>query len=67
MNKPLPRRVRTPEKRIALPELVPVYITYLTAMPEDGHIVFHDDVYSRDALGDNARLARNDGSVADRP
>lgn len=66
MGKPLPRRSRTPEQRIALPEPVPIYITYLTAMPEADDIAFHGDVYSRDALGDT-RLARNDRARADRP
>lgn len=40
--------VTTPETRIDLPEPVPVYITYLTAVPEDGRIRFQDDVYRRD-------------------
>ena len=67
MNRPLPRRPRgDPEQRLALPELVPVYITYLTAMPEGGRIVFRDDVYARDRLGD-ARLALGGRSRADRP
>lgn len=67
MNRPLPRRPRgDPEQQLTLPELVPVYITYLTAMPESGRVVFRDDVYARDRLGD-ARLARNDRNGADRP
>ncbi|MBV1689091.1 L,D-transpeptidase family protein [Novosphingobium sp. G106] len=66
LGKPLPRRQRSPEQRIELPEVVPVYITYLTAMPDQGRIAFHGDVYARDAVGD-ARLARNDRSRADRP
>jgi murein L,D-transpeptidase YcbB/YkuD len=28
---------------------VPVYITYLTAMPDGGSIAYFDDVYGRDA------------------
>jgi murein L,D-transpeptidase YcbB/YkuD len=32
---------------------VPVYITYLTAMPSGSSIAYYDDVYGRDA----ARLA----------
>ncbi|MBW8754328.1 MAG: L,D-transpeptidase family protein [Sphingomonadales bacterium] len=65
LNKPLPRR-RDPEQRIELPEVVPVYITYLTARPENGGVTFHGDVYARDAFGDT-RLARNDRALADRP
>lgn len=47
-RKPLPRRVNGIEKRVDLPELVPVYITYLTAMPQNGRIVFQADPYGRD-------------------
>lgn len=38
-----------PEERVMLPRPVPVYITYLTAMPTDSGIAFFDDVYSRDS------------------
>jgi len=38
----------TPEQNVDLPEPVPVYITYLTARPEDGRITFQDDIYGRD-------------------
>jgi murein L,D-transpeptidase YcbB/YkuD len=41
------------EQRVPLPSLVPVYVTYLTAMPEGSSIAYYDDVYGRDA----ARLA----------
>jgi murein L,D-transpeptidase YcbB/YkuD len=27
---------------------VPVYIAYLTAMPEDGRLAFYEDIYGRD-------------------
>jgi L,D-transpeptidase YcbB len=37
-----------PEEAVPLEQKVPVYITYLTAMPERGRIVFHDDHYGRD-------------------
>jgi murein L,D-transpeptidase YcbB/YkuD len=36
------------EQRIDLPTLVPVYITYLTAIPTEQGIAFRDDVYGRD-------------------
>ena len=54
LGRKLPR-TREPEKRIELPELVPVYITYLTALPEGGKVTFRPDVYGRDA----ALLARD--------
>jgi murein L,D-transpeptidase YcbB/YkuD len=42
-----------PEQIVGIPTLVPLYITYLTAVPTDGSIAYFDDVYGRDA----ARLA----------
>jgi L,D-transpeptidase YcbB len=48
LRRPLPPNVRAPEQRIDLPELVPVYITYLTAAPENGTIAFRPDFYGRD-------------------
>jgi murein L,D-transpeptidase YcbB/YkuD len=36
------------EQRVDLPEPVPVYITYMTAVPGPGGIVFQKDVYGRD-------------------
>lgn len=37
-----------PDQRMNLPVPVPVYISYLTAIPEAGEIRFQPDVYSRD-------------------
>jgi L,D-transpeptidase YcbB len=39
------------EERVPLPRPVPVYITYLTAVPEESGIAFYEDVYQRDGLG----------------
>ena len=36
------------EQTVSLDQTVPVYITYLTAAPEKGRIVFRDDTYDRD-------------------
>ena len=36
------------EQRVDLPEPVPVFITYLTAVPGPGGIIFQKDVYGRD-------------------
>lgn len=41
-------RGRRPEQRVDLPEPVPVYITYLTAMPAGGGVAYFPDVYGRD-------------------
>jgi murein L,D-transpeptidase YcbB/YkuD len=48
----------TTEERVPLDDPVPVYITYLTAMPDGGTIAYYDDVYGRDA----ARIAAQGGS-----
>lgn len=66
LDRPLPQRVSQPEQRIALPEFVPVYITYLTAMPERGGIAFRTDVYVRDAAPDGKR-PKTELARADRP
>jgi len=63
MGKPLPRRVAEIEQRIDLPQAVPVYITYLTAMPvAEGRITFQADPYGRDgpmlAGGNEVRRSR---------
>ena len=39
----------TPEQRVDLPKPVPVYITYLTALPTADGLILRPDVYSRDA------------------
>lgn len=48
LGKPLPRRVTEAERRVDLPEVVPVYITYLTAMPANDKVTFNPDPYDRD-------------------
>ena len=54
-GKPLPKKMKKVEQRIDLPELVPVYITYLTAAVAPGRgVTFAHDVYGRDAV----RLAK---------
>jgi murein L,D-transpeptidase YcbB/YkuD len=65
MGEPLPARVREAEQVVPLPEMVPVYITYLTAMPQGGTIAFHSDPYGRDGV----QLAAVDSerARADRP
>ena len=44
-----------PEQRVALPQPVPIYLTYLTAVPSGSSIVYFDDVYGKDRAG--TRLA----------
>lgn len=51
LGKPLPAKVKKPEHRVDLPEIVPVYLTYLTAsVTPTGAMAFAPDVYGRDAL-----------------
>jgi murein L,D-transpeptidase YcbB/YkuD len=65
MGKPLPARTRgDPEQVEQLPEMVPIYITYLTALPRGDRIVFQDDPYGRDGV---QLAAVDDGARADRP
>ncbi|HEX6218301.1 MAG TPA: L,D-transpeptidase family protein, partial [Sphingomicrobium sp.] len=48
-GKPLnPKGART-EQKVPLPQPVPVYITYLTAVPSGSSIAYFDDIYGRDA------------------
>ena len=42
-------QVAGPEEPVPLAQPVPVYITYLTAMPDGASIAYYDDVYGRDA------------------
>ena len=40
-----------PEQKVALPQPVPVYLTYLTAVPSGSSIVYFDDFYGKDRAG----------------
>jgi murein L,D-transpeptidase YcbB/YkuD len=47
-----------PEQRVDLPEPVPVYITYLTALPDPARgVVLQRDVYARDSRPSSGRRA----------
>ncbi len=39
---------RKPEQKVNLPQPVPLYITYLTAVPSGTSIVYFDDFYGKD-------------------
>jgi murein L,D-transpeptidase YcbB/YkuD len=49
-GRPLAPRGTAGDQRVDLPQPVPVYITYLTAMPEGRTVAFRSDVYNRDRL-----------------
>jgi len=55
-GRPLRAQGARPEQRVALPKPVPIYITYLTAVPSGSSIVYFEDVYGFDRR-DAARLA----------
>ena len=66
MQAPLPAGGGDPERRVDLPQIVPVYVTYLTARPEGGTIARGPDPYNRD-IGARLALAgadRSSGTVA---
>ena len=46
-----------PEQFVKLPQGVPVYVTYLTALPSEGQIIFADDVYGRDNQASQHRIS----------
>jgi L,D-transpeptidase YcbB len=46
-----------PEQPVMLPQPVPVYITYMTAVPDGQSIAYYDDAYGRD----KARVADSGG------
>ncbi|MDQ3245521.1 MAG: L,D-transpeptidase family protein, partial [Pseudomonadota bacterium] len=49
-----------PEQPVPLANPVPVYLTYLTAVPSGSSVAFFDDIYGRDAV----RLAQPTGATA---
>ncbi|MFC7535888.1 L,D-transpeptidase family protein [Sphingomonas sp. GCM10030256] len=48
-----------PEQKVMLDKPVPVYLTYLTAVPSGSSVAFYQDIYGRDA----SRLAQLGGSA----
>jgi murein L,D-transpeptidase YcbB/YkuD len=49
LGKPMPKAGKQAERKVDLPTLVPVYITYLTARPTGQGIAFAEDIYGRDS------------------
>ena len=56
-----------PEQSVRLPRPVPVYITYVTALADNGRLAFVDDVYGRDSRADAGLAALEPLSPAIRP
>lgn len=59
----MPRANGTPEQRADLPEPVPVYIAYFTALPSRGGVAFVPDVYNRDGVSAVSRRPRQTRSA----
>ena len=55
-GRPIKAQGAKPEQKVALPNPVPIYITYLTAVPSASQIVYFEDVYGLDRR-DAQRLA----------
>ena len=53
---PRPQGAR-PEQKVNLPAPVPLYITYLTAVPSGTSIVYFDDFYGKDRAAERRRKA----------
>lgn len=58
MGAPIKAKGKAAEQVVALPEVVPVYITYLTATPQGSGIAFRNDPYGRDGAAQLAALER---------
>jgi murein L,D-transpeptidase YcbB/YkuD len=56
-GKPLRAKGTAPEQKVPLAEPVPVYITYLTAVPSGNELAIFDDIYHRDRIAIPQRLA----------
>ena len=50
LQKPI-GKTKAPEQAVPLPVQVPVYLTYITALPTEAGVAFRRDVYGRDKLG----------------
>ncbi|MFC4295256.1 L,D-transpeptidase family protein [Novosphingobium tardum] len=59
MRGELPTASASPEQKVDLPALVPVYVSYLTAFPDNGKIALGPDPYRRDGT-DIGRMARGE-------
>lgn len=57
-GKPLKAKGATPEQKVPLAKPVPVYLTYLTAVPSGTELAFYEDIYKKDgAPAGRQRLA----------
>nr|WP_314445991.1 L,D-transpeptidase family protein [uncultured Sphingomonas sp.] len=58
-GKPLKAKGAAPEQKVPLAKPVPVYLTYLTAVPSGTELAIYEDIYKKDApVPARGRLAR---------
>ena len=48
-GKPIRAKGAKPEQKVVLEQPVPVYLTYLTAVPSGSEVAFYQAIYGRDA------------------
>jgi L,D-transpeptidase YcbB len=65
-GQPLPGREGPPEQKLDLADPVPIYVTYLTAVPGPAEVTFVKDRYNRDVLPQSQILALSGISTASR-
>ena len=56
-GRPVAAQGAKPEQKVSLPRPVPIYITYLTAVPSGTSIVYFDDFYGKDRQQQGRRRA----------
>lgn len=59
-----PTKSEEPEQTVVLSDPVPVYITYLTTVAENGRLARRPDIYGRDKMPVSAALARDKAALS---
>jgi murein L,D-transpeptidase YcbB/YkuD len=57
-GKPLKAKGATPEQKVPMAKPVPVYLTYLTAVPSGNQLAIYEDIYRKDLPASPPRMAR---------
>jgi murein L,D-transpeptidase YcbB/YkuD len=56
-GKPLKAKGAAPEQKVPLAKPVPVYLTYLTAVPSGSELAIYEDIYKKDVVAGRPRMA----------
>lgn len=56
-GKPLKAKGAAPEQKVPMAKPVPVYLTYLTAVPSGSELAIYEDIYKKDAVVTRPRMA----------